>query len=447
MTTTGAGDEVAEPAAEPSPEPPVVLAATASPVEHHRARSVVATVVGVLAVLLLTVTVIGVWARATVLRAEPVADMAGNAIAQPEVQQALAAYLADAAANAVDLQAQLTSVLPDALDQFVPSIAAGAEGAVERALERVLATPQFEQIVRNVVERAHARAMRLLQGDGLVDGVNVADGRITLNTLPLITSALTELQSATGLLSNVTFPQLTADGDPAQQIAQLEQAIGRDLPDDFGQLTVYQSDAVARAQESVRTAQRLLALSQRALWLLVIVTVVLIAASILVAARRGRAVLVLALGTAAALVLVRSAVRAVVDAAPDLTDRPGAKAAIRSILGDARQSLLRVTGVVLLVALVAVVVMLLVRHWRRGDLVLTAAVALGAITTAAIGVGSWGLLAGLVVGIAVPFVVNWLWKSRPPAAGTPAATTPPGSPPTPTVTSVPAPAASPSAPT
>jgi hypothetical protein len=378
-----------------------------------RGRTIGATVLGILAVLLLTVTVIGVWAKATVLRAEPIADMAAEAIAQPEVQHALAAYLADAAADAVDLPTQLTSVLPDALDRFAPTIAAGAKAAVQLTLERVLATPRFEQVVRTIVERAHARAMRLLEGDGIADGVNVHNGRITLNTLPLITSALTSLQSVTGLLSSVQIPQLSATGDPAAQIEQLEQVTGHDLPDDFGQLTVYQSDAVARAEESVRTAQRLLALSERALWLLAILSVVLIAASILVAARRGRAALVLALGTAAALVLVRSSVRAVVDAAPDLTDRPEAKAAIRAILGVARESLLRATGVVLLVAVVAVVVTLLVRRGRRGDVVLTAAVALGAITTAAIGVGSWGLIAGLVAGIAVPFVVNRLWPERP----------------------------------
>jgi hypothetical protein len=425
MTTTGAGDAIAEPTAGPTPgTPPLVLNAT--PVDRHRGRTIGATVLGILAVLVLTVTVIAVWARATVLRAEPVADMVGNALEEPDVQQALATYLTDTAANAVDLQTQLTSILPSALDRFAPTIAAGAEAAVEQTLERVLASDRFNQIVRTVVERAHDRAMRVLQGDGLPGGINVDNGRVTLNTLPLITAALTELQSATGLLSGRQVPQLSADGDPAQQIQQLEQLTGRDLPDDFGQLIVYQSDSVARAQQSVQNAQRILALSKRALWLLVLLSVVLIAATILVAARRGRAVLVLGLGTAAALVLVRASLRAVVRAAPELAERPGPRAAIRSILGDAQESLLRATGVVLLAALVTVVVMLFVRHWQRGDLVLAVAVALGAITAAAIGVGSLGLVIGLLVGIAVPFVANWIWPTTPrsgPAAPTAPAVT------------------------
>jgi hypothetical protein len=376
--------------------------------ERHRGRSIGATVLGILAVLVLTLTVVAVWARAIVIRPEPVADLVGDAIAEPEVQQALATYLATTAAEAGDLEGRLKSALPSQLATFAPTITAGATVAAERVVERVLATPQFEQVVRTLVERAHARAMQLLQGDGIGHGINVDNGQITLNTLPLISSALTSLQSATGLLSNVQIPQFAADGNPQQQIDQLSQTVGRDLPADFGQIVVYQSDTVAKAQSAVQDAQRMVVLAKRAVWLLLILSVVLVAATILVAPRRPRAVLVLALGTLAAMVLLRSALRTVVDQAPNLVSGAGAKAAVGSIVGGAARSLQRLAGVVLLVAVVAAVVAVLVRRWRRSDLILSAAVVLGAITAAAVGVGTWGLIAGLVVGIAVPFVARWL---------------------------------------
>jgi hypothetical protein len=60
------------------------------------------------------------------------------------------------------------------------------------------------------------------------------------------------------------------------------------------------------------------------------------------------------------------------------------------------------------VAIVATAIVVVVRRWRRTDLILTAAVVLGAVTAAAVGVGTWGLIAGLIVGIAVPFVARWL---------------------------------------
>jgi hypothetical protein len=427
MMSDAAGESAAEPTGESAAEPVLVeepVAVETAPPQRHRARSITATVLGILAVLVLTVGIGAVWAKVTVLRSDRVAELVNDAIAQPEVQQALATYLADSAATAADLESALRNVLPDALDRFAPSIAAGAESAVERVLERVLSTEQFQQIVTTVVEKAHAEAMRVLRGDGLPGGINVENGKVSLNTLPLLTQALTALQSATGLFSNVEIPQLSAGGDPAEQEAELEAAFGRDLPAGFGQLVVYQSDTVAKAQESVQNAQRLFVIAKRALLAVILLSVVLVAATILVAPRRARAVLVLALGTTAAMVILRSAVRAVVNQAPDLTDRPGAKAAIRSILGGASESLLRLSGLVLLVSIVTVIGMLLLRHWRRSDLILVAAVALGALTTAAVGVGSWGLIAGLVVGIAVPFVARWLWPGRaappPPAAPEPA---------------------------
>jgi hypothetical protein len=398
---------------EPGPPPDRTAAR-----ERHRGRSIGATVLGILTVLVLTVTVVAVWARAIVLRPEPVADLVGDAIAQPEVQQGLANYLATTAADAVDLQKRLETTLPAPLARLSPAIATGATAAAQRVLETALATPQFEQAVRTLVERAHARAMRLLEGDGIGHGITVEEGQVTLNTLPLITGALTALQSATGLFSSVQIPQFTSDGDPKQQIDELSQRVGRDLPADFGQIVVYESDSVSNAQDSVQTAQRILVLAKRAVWLLVILSVVLVAATILVAPRRLRAVLVLALGTLATMVLLRSSLRTVVDQAPDLATRPGARAAISSIVGGAARSLQRLAGVVLLIAAVTAAVVVYVRHWRRSDLILSAAVILGAVTTAAVGVGSWGLIVGVLVGIAVPFVARWLLPlmSRPPSS-------------------------------
>ena len=78
-------------------------------------------------------------------------------------------------------------------------LAAGARSAVDRGLTRVLANPEVQDVLTTVVERSHRRAMRLLQGDGLMDGVDVTDGVVTLNTLPLIGRGVEQLQEL-GLL-------------------------------------------------------------------------------------------------------------------------------------------------------------------------------------------------------------------------------------------------------
>ena len=46
--------------------------------ERHRARSITATVLGVLSVIVLVAAVVTVWATATILRPEPVAELASS---------------------------------------------------------------------------------------------------------------------------------------------------------------------------------------------------------------------------------------------------------------------------------------------------------------------------------------------------------------------------------
>ena len=101
-------------------------------------------------------------------------------------------------------------MLPDQLDRFAPSIAAGTASAIERVLADALDRPDVQNAITTLVERAHALAMRLLEGDGLNDGVTVKDGVVTLNLLPLVNRGLGAVQDL-GLLDNVTLPTMDAE--------------------------------------------------------------------------------------------------------------------------------------------------------------------------------------------------------------------------------------------
>ena len=50
--------------------------------------------------------------------------------------------------------------------------------------------------------------------DGLLDGITVEDGAVTVNLLPLISRGLTFVQGL-GLLDQLDVPELTRDGDPS----------------------------------------------------------------------------------------------------------------------------------------------------------------------------------------------------------------------------------------
>jgi hypothetical protein len=374
----------------------------------------------VFAVLLLLVSAIAVWARVTLFDSDKIAALAGDALAEPEVDAALADRVTQELFTAVDVDALLGEVLPSSLDRLAPTIAGGLQAAVDRGLTEAFGNPEVQELITNLVRRAHAAAMRLLEGDGLVDGITVVDGAVTLNLLPLIDRGLTRLQSF-GLLSDVQLPDLSVDGNPTEQIADLEAALDRDLPENFGQLVVYESDRLSDAQASVESAQRTLVLAKRALWVLLIATVALIALTIIVARNRWRAALFLGLGTVAAIVLARTGVRRVRDDAPELVERPGGKAALAAMLDGAASGLLRIFGIVLLVGAVVALIAFFRRHRQRRDLLLIGAVLAGVIVVGLLGFSIWALLIGILAGVGVLVLVRALWPESDTTAPTAAA--------------------------
>ena len=194
-----------------------------------RARSVLAGICGVLGVVALTLALMGVWANATVFDSEEVGEIVSVALADPEVTAGLATWVTDEVFTALDVEDVVSEVLPDRLDRLAPTVSSGAQTFVDRRLTQVLDNPEVQATLTQAVERAHEALMRLLSGDGLVDGINVDDGVVTVNFLPLVSRGLSFVQGL-GLFSDLDVPELTRDGDPSEQIAQLEEATGRRPP-------------------------------------------------------------------------------------------------------------------------------------------------------------------------------------------------------------------------
>lgn len=298
---------------------------------NRRLRTGLAVLVGVMAVVGLLTSVFALWARAVIFDSSKVGDAVEAAMAEPEVTAALAAEITDRTIEAVDLERRIDDLLPENLSPLGPALVGGVRTAVDDRLEDVLATESTRTFVAQVAERGHARLMRVLEGEGIADGVTVEDDEVRVNLLPLVGLGLREVQEF-GYLGDVEVPELAIGGDPAEQIAALERSFGRDLPVDFGQLTVYRDEAVAKAGETVETARRMLQLAKRALAVVLVVTLASYTATVLLAVRRARAVLVLALCSVAVLVVARALTRAVLEEAPVVALNPGARAAISATL-------------------------------------------------------------------------------------------------------------------
>jgi ABC-type multidrug transport system fused ATPase/permease subunit len=317
---------------------------------NPRVRTLLAVLAGVLAVIGLLTSVFALWARAVVFDSGSVASAVDRALAEPEVTSALASELTDRTIETADLERRIASLLPGDLSPLAPALVGGIRSSVEARLEAVLASETTRAVLVRLVETSHAGLMRVLAGDELVDGVSIADGEVRLNLLPLVGLGLREVQDL-GFLGEVDIPVLAADGEPALQIASLEAAFGRDLPAEFGQLTVYRSDGLAKAGETVAAAQRALELAKRALLVIVGVTLLAYVAAVIVAVRRARAVLVLSLASVAVMVVARALVHDIVSRAPVVVADPGARAAIVATLDSLTSALFTVLTLTIVVGL------------------------------------------------------------------------------------------------
>ena len=201
---------------------------------------------------------------------------------------------------------------------------------------------------------AHGALIKLLEGNGLADAVRVDNGEVSINFLPLIGRGLTTVQNL-GLFNDVAIPDLTPIKNSNDQIAALEKAFGKNLPDHFGQLVVFRSDALSNGQASLSIAQRMVVLVKRAIWLIIVATAALLACAVALADRRRRAVVILALGGAATMLLARVVIKRVIADVPTLVSKPGGRAALAATIGSLSNGLIRLTTALLIVAIAAAI--------------------------------------------------------------------------------------------
>jgi hypothetical protein len=318
---------------------------------------------GIIGTLGVLASVVGVWAHNTVFSSSRVADAVEAALLNPEVNEALAVYLTDQVMDAVPLEDMVSEKVPEELEPFIPVLVGGVRSAVHEGFTRVVEDPRAREALVTVVERAHGRVMQVLEGDGLTGALRIEGEDIKVNLLPLLSRGLERLQDR-GILTSVDLPELAPEGDPQEQIAALEDAIGRDLPDDFGQLVVYSSDNVADSQAAVARAQDAFVLFRRSIVALIALTIICLGASAALATNRRRAAVALLLSVVAALVVGRVLIRTVVEEAPSLAAKPGGRAALQEMVTSLTDGLLRLVSVGILIGVVLALVAIVLGNER-----------------------------------------------------------------------------------
>jgi hypothetical protein len=337
--------------------------------KRHRVRRILTPILVVLAVLVFTVSVPAVWSARTVLNTdryvatvEPLAD-------DPAVQQAIATRVTDevfAALNVQEVISDTLAAIGERATLLAGPLTNALHGFVQEQVLKVVQSAAFETFWVEANRFVHTQVLAVLRGES--ETVSLAEGKVLLNLVPLVNLALASIENVSSDLvgRDVTLPTFQPGDVPSGQIAKLEQALGIDLPDDYGQIPVYDSQDLEALQKSLYTAKRLLIL-------LVILVPVLAAAALLVSTRRRRTLVQLTVGGAIGLVVVR---RVALIGRDELFDRVNTQRhpAVRVLADTLMDSLFRTTRILLAIVLLALLIALItgpypwavtVRGWFR----------------------------------------------------------------------------------
>ncbi|HEY7668022.1 MAG TPA: hypothetical protein VIE12_07850, partial [Actinomycetota bacterium] len=262
----------------------------------------------------------------------------------------------------------IAEALPDRASFLAGPLTDSLQSFVEEQVQKVFASEAFQRFWVAANRFVHAQLMAVL--DGNEDStISIQDGKVLLNLLPLVNLALGEIQAlATDLVGrDVVLPTITADMVPQQAVAALETALGRDLPDDIGQIPVYDSNELQAIQDGVR-------LFERGVILLALLLVVLLVSAIWISPTKRRTILQLAVAATVVLVIERRLAlrlgdRVIAQAGGD--EHPAVGVLVNTLLGSLR----RYTGWMLVILLVTIAAALLtgpypwarsLRGWAAG---------------------------------------------------------------------------------
>lgn len=280
------------------------------PAQRHRVRSAFAVLLVLVACVLTPLSVVAVWTKSQITDTDRyVATMAPLA-RDPAVRAAVTNRVTDEIMKQIPVESLLDSVAPDdrprlntLIGPISQALTSGLTGFVHGQVERVVDSDTFATIWTEVNRNAHAAIDKMLTGSG-GGALEIKNDTVVLDLAPLIDRVKTRLVD-NGL------------------------SIASKIPEIHTEYTLVQSDAVPK----VRTGFRLLQLV--GFWLPVL-TVACAVAGVLLAVRRRRAAVTVALGMAGGALLLGiglSAFRAIyLDKLPAGVDQAAAQAVYDTLI-------------------------------------------------------------------------------------------------------------------
>jgi hypothetical protein len=264
----------------------------------RRLRSIGVVVLVVLAVICFIAANIGGWARRNLLNTDRFGGTAQDLIENQDIRDAVSTHVTAELVQIIDPAAIFNEVLPDRARILAVPLANAVQEFLGDQVDRFVSSDAFEGIFVAVVRVAHETALRVLRGD--TENVQISDGVITINLLPVINAVLGRIENLVPEIfgRSINLPEIGAGDVPEAARERLSSALGVDLDDDFGVIKIYDADRVQAAQDALR-------LFERGVIVLWILTVGFAALALWLSRRRRRTLLQLTVGAILGLVVVR----------------------------------------------------------------------------------------------------------------------------------------------
>ena len=335
--------------------PPSGQGRVTKPRRRRIRRSVVAVLVAVSCLLVLLSTTV-VWAHRTLLDTGTFVGTVGPVFQDPVVASGVAARATDELFTELNLQGRLRDALPPKVSFAAVPITNATKGYVAGELTKVLTSPQFQAIWTAALTATHRQLVAALRGEKTPVLSTSAGGYIVLNTVPLINQALGKVSGLASDLAGkpVTLPTITSADPPQQAVNKLSQALGVQLPSNFGEITLVRSSDLATVRQGVKAFDGLTLI-------LPLVTIVLIALCLWLSVNRRRTLLQLAVGVSLLMIVER---RGVLHEQSVLANAAHNPQVALSVLGDLLHGFFVLTAWVLGVALVVLVIAVLCGPYR-----------------------------------------------------------------------------------
>jgi len=346
------------------PEVDTRTARAQRPAPAHNIRRALAGTLLVLSCLTLLLSTVTVWAEQTFLnndaRWTAVVGPMGH---DPNVINAVSAYVADQIVTGLQVQQRAQNALPPQGQFLATPITDMVRQFTQNRVANAMRTKQFQQAWLSVNSAVHSQVVAALRGQTQPD--TNANGALTLNLLPVITQGLqTVRQESPGLLPpQVHLPPLRSTESAQQGIHKLLQALGIQLPQNFGQVTLLQPDQFATAQQIVRLLDLMRII-------LPVVTLVALVATLWLSHDRRRMVMELGIGIAITFALAKIAIPVLQQQVVASVADPTAREIIQPVIERALSYLVTSTTWLLILGIVVALVAFLVgkREWFQAGL-------------------------------------------------------------------------------